>query len=204
MFFLKGKAERKNIWHIVLFTLTFPRFYGVLISRSLENSKRRCHSRMSMAFFVPYGVIYSRTYWSRNWVAVMPQPVPFAVSSSSAFFAFRPTRIERQKEFPMTAAEMLASPTVTLVDNRPATTSLDIAEHFGKRHDHVCRDIRRICAETPEKFLAPNFGEMSRTVKIGNGAEREETYFTVYFDGFILLVMGYTGKKALGMKLAYI
>lgn len=104
----------------------------------------------------------------------------------------------------MTAAEMLASPTVTLVDNRPATTSLDIAEHFGKRHDHVCRDIRRICAETPEKFHAPNFGEMSRTVKIGNGAEREETYFTVYFDGFILLVMGYTGKKALGMKLAYI
>ena len=104
----------------------------------------------------------------------------------------------------MTAAEMLASPTVALVDNRPATTSLDIAEHFGKRHDHVCRDIRRICAETPEKFHAPNFGEMSRTVKIGNGAEREETYFTVYFDGFILLVMGYTGKKALGMKLAYI
>lgn len=104
----------------------------------------------------------------------------------------------------MTAAEMLASPTVALVDNRPATTSLDIAEHFGKRHDHVCRDIRRICAETPEKFHAPNFGEMSRTVKIGNGAEREETYFTVYFDGFILLVMGYTGKKALAMKLAYI
>ena len=104
----------------------------------------------------------------------------------------------------MTAAEMLASPTVALVDNRPATTSLDIAEHFGKRHDHVCRDIRRICAETPEKFHAPNFGEISRTVKIGNGAKREETYFTVYFDGFILLVMGYTGKKALGMKLAYI
>nr|WP_304736519.1 Rha family transcriptional regulator [uncultured Desulfovibrio sp.] len=91
-----------------------------------------------------------------------------------------------------------------MVDTRAATTSLDIAEHFGKRHDHVCRDIRRICAETPEKFHAPNFGEMSRTVKIGNGAEREETYFTVYFDGFILLVMGYTGKKALGMKLAYI
>lgn len=104
----------------------------------------------------------------------------------------------------MTAAEMLASPTVAMVDNRPATTSLDIAEHFGKRHDHVCRDIRRICAETPEKFHAPNFGEISRTVKIGNGAKREETYFTVYFDGFILLVMGYTGKKALGMKLAYI
>jgi len=28
--------------------------------------------------------------------------------------------------------------------------------------------------------------------------------FTVFFDGFILLVMGYTGKKALEMKLAYI
>lgn len=27
--------------------------------------------------------------------------------------------------------------------------------------------------------------------------------FIVYFDGFILLVMGYTGKKALSMKLAH-
>lgn len=96
------------------------------------------------------------------------------------------------------------SPSVSLIDNRPATTSLAIAEHFGKRHDHVCRDIRRICSETPEEFHIPNFGEMFRTVKIGNGAEREELYFTVFFDGFILLVMGYTGKKALGMKLAYI
>lgn len=104
----------------------------------------------------------------------------------------------------MTQAQVLSVPAVSLIEGRPATTSIAIAEHFGKRHDHVCRDIRRICAETPEKFHVPNFGEMSRTVKIGNGAERQELYFTVFFDGFILLVMGYTGKKALAMKLAYI
>ncbi len=28
--------------------------------------------------------------------------------------------------------------------------------------------------------------------------------YIVFFDGFMLLVMGYTGKKALQMKLAYI
>lgn len=104
----------------------------------------------------------------------------------------------------MTQAQVLSVPAVFLIEGRPATTSIAIAGHFGKRHDHVCRDIRRICAETPEKFHVPNFGEMSRTVKIGNGAERQELYFTVFFDGFILLVMGYTGKKALTMKLTYI
>ena len=39
----------------------------------------------------------------------------------------------------MTAAEMLTIPTVSLVDNRPATTSLDIAAHFEKRHTDVMR-----------------------------------------------------------------
>lgn len=104
----------------------------------------------------------------------------------------------------MSVAEMLTSPAVALIDNRPATTSLDIAEHFGKRHDHVCRDIRSLCEQLPENQRAPKFGEAFRTVAGPNNSERQEVYYTVFFDGFILLVMGYTGKKALGMKLAYI
>lgn len=100
----------------------------------------------------------------------------------------------------MTAAEMLTSPTVALVDNRPATTSLDIAEHFGKRHDHVMRGIQDLIANCPESFSAPNFGVAEYTDEQG----KPRPMYTVFFDGFILLVMGYTGKKALGMKLAYI
>ena len=93
---------------------------------------------------------------------------------------------------------------VSLVEGRPATTSLKIAECFNKRHCDVMRDIANLIEHCPEDFHKRNFALMSRKVKIGKGAEREEPYYTVYFDGFMLLVMGYTGKKALAMKLAYI
>ena len=96
------------------------------------------------------------------------------------------------------------SPSVSLIEGRPATTSLAIAQHFGKRHDHVMRDIRKLCAELPDAVRTPNFGETSRTVAGPNNSERQEEFFIVYFDGFILLVMGYTGKKALQIKLLYI
>lgn len=96
------------------------------------------------------------------------------------------------------------SPTVSLLNGKPATTSLAIAEHFGKRHDHVMRDIRKLCADLPNEVRVPNFGETFRTVAGPNNSERQEEFFIVYFDGFILLVMGYTGKKALAVKLAYI
>lgn len=104
----------------------------------------------------------------------------------------------------MTAAEMLTVPTVSLVDKRPATTSLDIAEHFDKRHTDVMRSIRNLCTDLPADVRERNFAPTFRTVAGPNNSERQEEFFTVFFDGFILLVMGYTGKKALGMKLAYI
>ena len=91
-------------------------------------------------------------------------------------------------------------PTISLIDNRPATTSLAIAEHFCKRHDHVLRDIEKLIAECPQDFGRSNFGLSSYT----NSQGKVQPMYTVFFDGFILLVMGYTGKKALQMKLAYI
>lgn len=95
-------------------------------------------------------------------------------------------------------------PSVSLIEGRPATTSLAIAECFGKRHDDVTKSIRNLHANCPEEFRARNFAETFRTVAGPNNSQRQEKFFTVYFDGFILLVMGYTGKKALQMKLAYI
>lgn len=92
------------------------------------------------------------------------------------------------------------SPSVSLIEGRPATTSLAIANHFGKRHDHVMRSIKELMDNCPKEFTAPNFGVSEYMDDTG----RTLPMFTVYFDGFILLVMGYTGKKALAMKLAYI
>ena len=95
---------------------------------------------------------------------------------------------------------LIPSPSVSLIEGRPATTSLAIAEHFGKPHDRVLKDIRNLCGNCPEKFTAVNFDASEYTDSTG----RKLPMYTVFFDGFILLVMGYTGKKALGMKLAYI
>ena len=92
------------------------------------------------------------------------------------------------------------SPSVSLHSGRPATTSLDVAQFFGKRHDHVMRSVRDLMDNCPEKFTAPNFGVSEYTDETG----RSLPMFILYRDGFMLLVMGYTGKKALAMKLAYI
>lgn len=92
------------------------------------------------------------------------------------------------------------SPSVSLHSGRPATTSLEVAQFFGKRHDHVMRSVRDLMDNCPEKFTAPNFGVSEYTDETG----RSLPMFILYRDGFMLLVMGYTGKKALAMKLAYI
>ena len=104
----------------------------------------------------------------------------------------------------MSQAELLSptplSPSVSLHSGRPATTSLEVAKFFGKRHDHVARSIQDLISNTPESFSAPNFGAAEYTDEQG----KPRPMFILYRDGFMLLVMGYTGKKALGMKLAYI
>ena len=91
-------------------------------------------------------------------------------------------------------------PVVELVNERPATTSLKIAECFDKEHKNVLADIRNLLADCPDEFGRLNFQPSSYTNEQG----KTQPMYIVYFDGFMLLVMGYTGKKALQMKLAYI
>lgn len=97
-----------------------------------------------------------------------------------------------------------AAPAVTLHHGRPATTSREVASFFGKRHDDVLKSIRNLRANCPEEFHARNFAEMSETVKIGNGAFRQDVVFILYRDGFMLLTMGFTGKEALAWKIRFI
>lgn len=95
----------------------------------------------------------------------------------------------------------------------PMTNSLLVAETFGKRHEHVVRDIE----ETIEKIQlvdcqhTPNLGnrdamflEQKSEVAIPNGGTRKVKQYTMNRDGFTLLAMGYTGKKAMEFKLRYI
>ena len=86
------------------------------------------------------------------------------------------------------------------INGQPAVLSTKIAEHFGKRHDHVLRDIDNLVAMLPESFNAPNFGEVD--YKDAKG-EMRRTYLLTR-DAFSLLVMGFTGKAAVMWKLRYI
>ena len=95
------------------------------------------------------------------------------------------------------------SPSVSLHAGRPATTSLEVAQFFGKRHDNVLRDIAALLSQLPENSLQLNFEETYQEQETPLGV-KQVRMFILYRDGFMLLVMGYTGKKALAMKLAYI
>ena len=79
-------------------------------------------------------------------------------------------------------------------------SSRDIARVFEKRHDHVLRDIREIIERDPEWGVS-NFGE-TPYIEPQNGQSYTEFYMNR--DGFTLLVMGYTGEKAMRFKKAYI
>ena len=107
----------------------------------------------------------------------------------------------------MSQAELLSptplSPSVSLHSGRPATPSLEVAKFFGKRHDNVLRDVDALLSQLPENSLQHNFEETYQEQETPFGVKQIRV-FILYRDGFMLLVMGYTGKKALSMKLPYI
>ena len=79
-------------------------------------------------------------------------------------------------------------------------SSLDVAETFEKEHRHVLEDIRKIEGNISRAEFSALFSLSS--YKATNG--KENPMYLMTRDGFTLLVMGYTGEKAMKFKLAYI
>ena len=86
----------------------------------------------------------------------------------------------------------------------PVTTSKLVAEKFDKRHADVIRAIEDIMSQLPEIEHKRIFALVYENIKIGNGAERKSPIYMLTRDGFSLLVMGFTGDKALKFKLEFI
>ncbi|AZU47917.1 hypothetical protein C3B79_2146 [Aeromonas hydrophila] len=78
------------------------------------------------------------------------------------------------------------------------TTSLKVADAFGKRHDNVLRKLESLSC-SPE-FTALNFEVSEYTDTTG----RKLSMWNMTKDGFMFLVMGFTGIKAAAIKEAYI
>ena len=84
----------------------------------------------------------------------------------------------------------------------PMTTSLLVAEVFGKGHKHVLRDIDNL--DCSEEFTESNFGLCMKIRELANGVKKQDRYYNITRDGFTFLAMGYTGKKAAEFKEKYI
>lgn len=89
---------------------------------------------------------------------------------------------------------------VIMHDQQAVTTSLQVAEDFGKEHNHVLRDISLLKSDNPELDSENYFAEGTYT----NSRGREYRMYYMNRDGFTLLAMGFTGNKALQFKLKYI
>lgn len=94
----------------------------------------------------------------------------------------------------------VAAPEVSNNNGKIITTSVAVAEYFHKRHDHVLDKIRSVMSECTPEYHLPNFREVAG----GDGAIRKMPMFELTRDAFVLIVMGFTGKKALQWKIDYI
>jgi Rha family phage regulatory protein len=89
---------------------------------------------------------------------------------------------------------------VSIQDNQITTTSLIIADAFGKLHKNVIRAIENL--DIPDEFTTLNFELCYENNDLQNG--KPQKYYKITKDGFALLAMGFTGVKAMQFKVAYI
>lgn len=92
---------------------------------------------------------------------------------------------------------------VQIHNNQAVTTSEFIAKAFGKAHKNVLAKIDELLTQVPDSFGKLNFKPTEKVSKQTFG-ERKERAYELTKDGFMLLVMGFTGKAAMSIKIAYI
>ncbi|EJM7337542.1 Rha family transcriptional regulator, partial [Escherichia coli] len=92
----------------------------------------------------------------------------------------------------------LSHPDVTIENGRAVTTSVAVAEFFHKLHKNVIQKIEAL--ECSDEFTELNFQPSEYTDTTG----RKLPMYQITKNGFVFLVMGFTGKKAAAFKEAYI
>lgn len=97
-----------------------------------------------------------------------------------------------RKDFMLVKIEEMNKEEILVVSSR------DVAEDFGKEHKDILESIRNLTAE--------NSAVKNMFIESEYKNERGRSYpeYLLTRDGFSLLVMGFTGQKALDWKLKYI
>ncbi|ECC9278897.1 transcriptional regulator [Salmonella enterica subsp. enterica] len=98
----------------------------------------------------------------------------------------------------MATTPALSHPCVTIENGRAVTTSVAIAEFFRKMHKDVLKKIDNL--ECSAEFSERNFAPAEYTDEQG----KKRPAYKITKNGFVFLVMGFTGKKAAAFKEAYI
>lgn len=86
------------------------------------------------------------------------------------------------------------------IDGELVVTSRQVAEDFEKEHKNIIRDIENLIKEDGSILSNGLFIESDYI----NSNNRKFKEYLLTRDGFSLLVMGFTGSKALQWKLKYI
>ena len=89
---------------------------------------------------------------------------------------------------------------VIMKDQQAVTSSLQVAETFNKNHKHVLEAIDNL-----KEGVAENWTDLFYEDTYTHPQNKQQ-YRIIYMnrDGFTLLAMGFTGKKALKFKMQYI
>lgn len=90
---------------------------------------------------------------------------------------------------------------VFIQNDQVLTDSRVVAEYFDKRHDHVLRDIERCKGDLPK-----NGGVENALIKSSytDAKGEQRPMYLMNRDGFMFVVMGFTGEKAAQLKWNYI
>lgn len=99
---------------------------------------------------------------------------------------------------PETPAVLPPTPSIKAINGHGWATSIQVAEYFGKRHKDVLRSYRDICSD--DDFSRRNFAPRDYVDPRGQTQPMVE----MTKDGFMLLVMGFTGPRALEWKKTFI
>ncbi|EET3960244.1 Rha family transcriptional regulator [Escherichia coli] len=98
----------------------------------------------------------------------------------------------------MATIPALSHPEITIANGRAVTSSLAVAEYFRKPHKDVLAKISRL--DCSAEFTERNFSPSEYT----DSTSRKLPMYQITKNGFVFLVMGFTGKKAAAFKEAYI
>lgn len=92
---------------------------------------------------------------------------------------------------------------VKVKNNQVVASSRQVAENFCKQHKHVLASIQKL---TSAQFSAdvPEIGKMFFEATEPDTYGRQQKIYYMNRDGFSLLVMGFTGQKAIEWKIKYI